>query len=159
MSGKAQDRFHNGLPARDAVARAFSPDGLGFVTFDGGYPVAYLRKNAAGDVEAVGKYELVDNDADPNTTPPESARIIRGATAVAFYPVWLDETQAVVVSLYLATGLTGEDEPAWVRVASVTWTSGAQVEWRQVTAGRDAVLIVESGVDDDHPLNVHAAAY
>jgi hypothetical protein len=41
----------------------------------------------------------------------------------------------------------------------VTWTSGAQVEWRQVTAGRDAVLIVESGVDDDHPLNVHAAAY
>ena len=159
MSGKAQDRFHNGLPARDAVAKAFSPDGLGFVTFDGGCPVAYLRKNAAGDVEAVGKYVLATNDADPNTTPPVASRVIRGATAVAFYPAWPGDAQAVTADLFLATGLTGAGEPVWARVATVTWTAGSQVEFQYATAGRDATLKVASGVDANHLLTVHAAAY
>ena len=161
MSGRPYDRSQANIPERDACARTFSPDGNAQVQTDGGMPVKYLRKNAAGDEEIVGQWFIEADDGDPNTYPPAEDRIIRGATGVAIYPVWPATASDVTWDLWAYTGLTpaspSNGRLAWVRLASGTLSGTTPVEWQKAVGGRD-VTFQFKGAATNH-VSIIAAAY
>ena len=151
MEIRDRSQLGGGLSIPEATARAFDRRALATWMVPGAIPLSYREQDGGVSWKAIGAAT-----ADPNQTePPEGAFIIGGG--VSHLGILAVCDQAVVLQLYGRTGLTGVDEPAWVKIGAAITVAAGGPEVVLATGYRDLYPMVVSGPDAGHLLDLYCA--